>query len=164
MPIHRDLEILKISVLDIFPIRVPYAGQSHWRLRNTKRTHPLSTLPLDAFASRPRVGIGSLPPYSCAPGHSCRARVGRVDAHVRRGLLGRSSPFRRRSRVEAQAVSGARRGWHVGSGVIISSFPGATPRDAMASSELTPSKSTQDLIHASRPGFPKGLRVRRRSP
>lgn len=34
----------------------------------------------------------------------------------------------------------------------------------MASSELTPSKSTQDLIQASRPGFPKGLRVRRRRP
>jgi hypothetical protein len=26
VPIHRDLEILKISVLDIFPIRVPYAN------------------------------------------------------------------------------------------------------------------------------------------
>jgi hypothetical protein len=51
VPIHRDLEILKISVLDIFPIRVPYAGQSHWRLRNTN-AHSSS---IDAPARRFRV-------------------------------------------------------------------------------------------------------------
>jgi hypothetical protein len=78
-------------------MRVSHTGGSETRTR----THPLSTLPLDAFASRPRVGIGSLPPYSCAP----RPLVPRAS-----GTRGRARPQRLTREEFAVSTSIARGG------------------------------------------------------
>lgn len=82
------------------------------RFAHSSARSPTSTLER-RFRSRPRVSFGSSPrrvrrttTRAVREWDACRR------AHPRR-LTGRSSPRRRRSRVEAQAVAGARRGWHV---------------------------------------------------
>ena len=130
---------------------------SHGASETTSRTHPLS----NSSATLSRLSSARRHRVVTAPACAHRPLVPRAS-----GTRGRARP-RRLTREEFAAHTSIARGGTGGLRRATSDYiflPGATPRDAMASSELTPSKSTQDLIQASRPGFPKGLRVRRRRP
>ena len=83
----------------------------------------------------------------------------RREAHAREDILGRGALRGRRSRV---TVVGVRRSDTVGvaRSCRARDYILYDPRGAMATTAGTTSRSTPDLIQASRPGFPRGLRVR----
>ena len=110
--IWQILEISRLSDISHPDNTRLQSGLCPSRFAHSSARSPTSTLER-RFRSRPRVSFGSSPrrvrrttTRAVREWDACRR------AHPRR-LTGRSSPRRRRSRVEAQAVAGARRGWHV---------------------------------------------------